>query len=130
MTISTDNVRHLLEVADENSQESKSFLMQTFDEFKKFMIKILIVSELDRAERERLLISQRTKDGMIVGRKPGRKEGTMEKLNKELEQDIMCYLDDRSVMQVDIMRKHDISRNTLKKYAKLLSEQRKNDSEK
>lgn len=37
-----------------------------------------------------------------------------------LEADIRLYLKDRSIKQVDLMKKHGISRNTLKKYATLI----------
>lgn len=39
---------------------------------------------------------------------------------------IMVYLQDRAVLQVDIMKRFDISRNTLKKYAKYIREVREN----
>lgn len=35
-------------------------------------------------------------------------------------EDILKYLSDRSIKQVDLMRKYNISRNTLKKYISLL----------
>ena len=41
-------------------------------------------------------------------------------MSAELEQDIKKYLKDRSIKQVDLMEKHNISRNTLKKYVKLV----------
>ena len=82
--------------------------------------------ELDRVEQERLILQKRIKDGMDASdKKPGRKEGTMEKLTPELEEAIMVYLQDRAVLQVDIMKRFDISRNTLKKYAKYIREVRK-----
>ena len=37
-------------------------------------------------------------------------------MTDELEKDIKKYLGDRSIKQVDLMKKHGISRNTLKKY--------------
>ena len=37
-------------------------------------------------------------------------------MTAELQADIEVYLVDRSVTQIELMKKHDISRNTLKKY--------------
>ena len=41
---------------------------------------------------------------------------TKQKMRMEKEEDILKYLSDRSIKQVDLMRKYNISRNTLKKY--------------
>ena len=40
----------------------------------------------------------------------------LDKMTDELEKDIKEYLDDMSIKQVDLMKKHGVSRNTLKKY--------------
>ena len=37
-------------------------------------------------------------------------------MSDELKKDIKLFLNDRSIKQVDLMKKHNISRNTLKKY--------------
>ena len=39
-----------------------------------------------------------------------------------LKADIELYLGDRNVTQIELMKKHDISRNTLKKYIKLMQQ--------
>ena len=39
-----------------------------------------------------------------------------DKLTPELETDIAMYISDRTIFQIDVMRKHGISRNTFKKY--------------
>ena len=44
-------------------------------------------------------------------------------MTDELQEDIKKYMDDRSIKQVDLMKKHNISRNTLKKYVELMKEQ-------
>ena len=41
-------------------------------------------------------------------------------MNDSLRTDIGIFLRDRNVKQVDIMRKHNISRNTLKKYIEIV----------
>ena len=41
-------------------------------------------------------------------------------MSKELEADIKAFLSDRSIKQVDLMKKHSISRNTLKKYIEIV----------
>ena len=80
-----------------------------------------MIVELDRAEQERVITTQRIKDGIANSdKKSGRKPGQLDKMTDELKTDLTAYLNDRSVTQVEIMRKHDISRNTLKKYAELL----------
>ncbi|MDC7280594.1 hypothetical protein NXH64_13910 [Butyrivibrio fibrisolvens] len=73
--------------------------------------------KLDRAERQRLYISKAIKDGIAASNKrSGRKLGQFDKLTPELKADIQAYLHDRSIKQVDLMKKYGISRNTLKKY--------------
>ena len=43
-----------------------------------------------------------------------------------LRKDINLFIGDRSIKQVDLMKKHNISRNTLKKYVEIVkSEQEK-----
>lgn len=81
------------------------------------MVNLLIAVELDRAEQQRLYISQSIRDGIAASdKKCGRKPGQLDKMNEELEADIKKFLTDRSIKQVDLMKKHNISRNTLKKY--------------
>ena len=92
---------------------------------------LLNIAELDRSEKERLIISQRTKDGLAARKKQaeeegkewhiGRPKGKLDKMSDALREDIKQYQIDRSVKQVDLMRKHNISRNTLKKYVAIVS---------
>lgn len=111
-TLNTDYVRNLIATAN-----SMNFLEKTINEM---LVKVLLAAELTRAEQERLVISQRTKDGMAASpNKAGRKVGQLDKLTESLKVDITAYLSDRSIRQVDLMKKHQISRNTLKKYIKL-----------
>lgn len=37
-------------------------------------------------------------------------------MTDDLRKDIMLYLNDRHITQIELMKKHNISRNTLKKY--------------
>ena len=86
-----------------------------------FVIRLLLVTELDRAEREREITVKRIKDGIKASqKKSGRKEGQLDKMSEELEADIKAFLSDRSIKQVDLMKKHSISRNTLKKYIEIV----------
>lgn len=46
----------------------------------------------------------------------GRKEGQLDKMTPEIQEDIEKFLSDRSIKQIDLMNKYHISRNTIKKY--------------
>ena len=112
-TVSTPYIKELLRVAKEQSLVAKVSLEST--------IKLLLIVELDRVEQERLTIIKRIKDGIKASDKPsGRTQGKLDKMTAELRADILHYLDDRSVKQSDLMKKHNISRNTLKKYIDLV----------
>ncbi len=112
-TVSTDYIRELLHVAETQDIVAKTSLEST--------VKLLLIVELDRAERERTMLIQRTKDGIAASSKrSGRTTGHLDKLTPELEADIKTYLSDRAMTQQSIMSKHGISRNTLKKYAGII----------
>ena len=86
------------------------------------VIRLLLVTELDRAEKEREIIVKRIKDGIRASsKKSGRKEGQLDKMTPELEADIRKFLTDRSIKQIDLMNKYNISRNTLKKYIEYIA---------
>ena len=86
------------------------------------VIRLLLVTELDRAEKEREIIVKRIKDGIKASsKKSGRKEGQLDKMTPELEADIRKFLIDRSIKQIDLMNKYNISRNTLKKYIEYIA---------
>ena len=75
------------------------------------VIRLLLVTELDRAEKEREITVKRIKDGIKASsKKSGRKEA-----------DIRKFLTDRSIKQIDLMNKYNISRNTLKKYIEYIA---------
>ena len=112
-TVRTPYIKELLRVAKEQSLVAKVSLEST--------IKLLLIVELDRVEQERLTINKRIRDGIKASSKPsGRTRGKLDKMTAELRADILHYLDDRSVKQSDLMKKHNISRNTLKKYIDLV----------
>lgn len=112
-TVSSDYIQHLMKVSEQQDIVTKTAL--------EGIIKLLLIVELDRAEQQRLSISKAITDGIKASpKKSGRKEGQVDKLSKELQADINLYLDDRTVTQVSIMKKHDVSRNTLKKYVSLM----------
>ena len=124
-TVSTDYIRELLHVAEQQDLVAKTSLEST--------VKLLLIVELNRAEQERLTISKRTKDGMQAAKekaeregrewRAGRKPGQLDKMTDELQADIVLYLSDRSIKASELMRKHNISRNTFKKYVEKVKEE-------
>ena len=115
-TVSTDYIKNLMNIANTQELVTRTALEGT--------IKLLLIVELDRVEKERETIVRRIKQGLEATDKvPGRKPGTAEKLTKELSNDINEYLANRSIKAIDLMNKHKISRNTLKKYIKIVEEQ-------
>lgn len=116
MTLSTDYIKAL-----SNAKEKQGNVVSlTMD----FVVKLILTVELDRAEQERLIFIKRVKDGIEASdKKSGRKIGQLDKMTDELRADIEKFLNDRSIKQVDLMKKHGISRNTLKKYIELVKEQ-------
>ncbi len=108
-TVSTDYIKELLHVAKQQDLVAKTSLEST--------VKLLLIVELNRVEQERLIINKRTKDGMAASpNKAGRKQGQLDKLTDELQADIVLYMSDRNIKASDLMKKHNISRNTFKKY--------------
>ena len=86
------------------------------------VIRLLLVTELDRAEKEHEITVKRINDGIKASsKKSGRKEGQLDKMTPELEADIRKFLTDRSIKQIDLMNKYNISRNTLKKYIEYIA---------
>ncbi len=113
-TVSTDYIKNLTKIAEGQNLVTKTALEGT--------IKLLLIVELDRVEQEREIIVKRIKQGMEAStKKPGRKSGTKEKLTKELEEDIRDYIKNgvaKGIKQIDLMKKHSVSRNTLKSYVR------------
>lgn len=112
-TVSSDYIRQMMKTADEQDIVTRTALEGT--------IKLLLIVELDRAEKQRLYISKAIADGIKASeKKSGRAEGTLDKMTPELHKDIEKYLTDRTVKQVTLMKKYNISRNTLKKYVEIV----------
>ena len=112
-TVSTPYIKQLLNVAQKQNLVAKTSLEST--------VKLLLIVELDRVEQERLTFIRRVKDGIAASEKSsGRQPGHLDKLTPDLEADIKDYLTDRSIKLIDLMKKHDISRNTLKKYIEIV----------
>ena len=77
---------------------------------------------VERAEQEREITVKGIKDGIAAStKKSGRKQGQLDKMSPELEKDIKKFLTDRSIKQIDLMNKYNISRNTLKKYIEYIA---------
>lgn len=115
-TVSTDYIKQLTDIANSQQLVAKTALEGT--------IKLLLIVELDRVQQERETIVKRIKQGIEASdKKSGRKQGSLDKMSEELRADIKEFLNNRSIKQIDLMRKHDISRNTLKKYIKIVEEQ-------
>ena len=109
-TVSTPYIKQLLNVAKQQNMVAKTTLEST--------VKLLLIV---RAGPERLITIKRIKDGIKASsKKSGRPSGTLDKMSDELKADIQKYLSDRSIKQVDLMKKYQISRNTLKKYISLV----------
>lgn len=112
-TVSTPYIKQLLNVAKQQNLVAKTSLEST--------VKLLLIVELDRADQERKILINRIKQGQAASdKKSGRPLGKLDKMNKELEEDIKLFLNDRSIKQIELMNKHNISRNTLKKYVEIV----------
>jgi len=113
-TVSSDYIRQMLQTAAEQDIVTRTAMES--------IIKLLIIVELDRGQKQREFISQSIKDGIAASnKKSGRKQGQLDKMTPELKQDIKQFQTDRSIKQIDLMKKYNISRNTLKKYIDIIS---------
>lgn len=113
-TVSTSYIRQMMNIAEKQSNRiAKKSLKDT--------IELLLLVELDRAEKEREITVQRIKDGIKASdKKSGRPKGKLDKMSDDLRNDILAYLGDRSIKAIDIMKRHGISRNTFKKYCSIV----------
>lgn len=115
-TVSTPYIKQLLNVAKKQNLVAKTSLEST--------VKLLLIVELDRAEKEREVTVQRIIDGIKASdKKSGRPVGKLDKMSDELKADIKLFLSDRNIKQVELMKKYNISRNTLKKYMNIVKEE-------
>ncbi len=115
-TINTEYIRTMIGIAEKQENRiAKKSLRDT--------IELLILVELDRADKEREITVQRIVDGIKASnKKSGRPTGKLDKMSEELREDIKKLINDRNVKYIDIMKKHNISRNTLKKYEAIVRE--------
>lgn len=116
-TVSTDYIKKLTHIAETQQLVAKTALEGT--------VKLLLIVELDRVQQEREIIVKRIKDGLAASnKKAGRPTGRLDKISHELIYDIEKYLADRTIKAIDIMKKHNISRNTFKKYVKVVQDKK------
>ena len=112
-TVSTPYIKQLLNVAQAQNLVAKTSLEST--------VKVLLIVELDRVEQERKILIKRITDGIEASeKKSGRPEGKLDKMTAELEADIRELMADRTIKKIDLMNKHNISRNTLEKYIEII----------
>ena len=115
-TLSTDYIKNLTSIANSQNLVTKTALEST--------IKLLLIVELDRVQQEREIIVKRIKQGIEASdKKSGRKQGKLDKMSNKLKEDIKEFLSDRSIKQIDLMNKHNVSRNTLKKYIAIVKKE-------
>ena len=112
-TVSSTYIRQMMDTAEKQDLVTKTAM--------EGIIKLLLIVELDRAEQQRRYISKAISDGIKASeKKNGRATGHLDKLTDELKEDIQKYRLDRNITMTALMKKHSISRNTLKKYMKLV----------
>lgn len=112
-TMNTDYIKKLASVADSQSLVAKTAMES--------IIKLLLIVELDRVQQEREIIVKRIKQGIEASEKQsGRAKNTVDKMTAELEADIKELLTNRDIKHIEVMKKHSISRNTLKKYIEII----------
>lgn len=117
--LSTDYIRAMINIA--NGQENRIAQRSL-----KNTVELLLLVELDRAEKEREITVQRIRDGIAASpKKSGRPVGKLDKMSDELRGDIKKYLSNRSIRQVDLMKKYNISRNTIRKYIGIVAAEEK-----
>jgi DNA invertase Pin-like site-specific DNA recombinase len=112
-TVSTDYIKNLMNIANSQDNIPRTVLKHT--------IELLLKVELDRVEKEREIIVKRIKQGIEASEKVGgRRRGSLAKLSDDLRNDIKKLLQDRTVKYSEVMKAHNISRNTLKKYIEIV----------
>lgn len=113
LTISTDYIKSMMRVSEEQDLVTKTALEGT--------IKLLLIVELDRVEKERELIVKRIKQGLEASEKTsGRKQGSILNLTDDLKKDIISLIGNRTISKSSVAEKHGVSRTTLDKYIKIV----------
>ena len=112
-TVNTSYIQQLTNVAETQDLVTRTALEGT--------INLLLIVELDRVQKERENIVKRIKQGIESSdKRQGRKPGKLIKITPELKADIQEFLNNRDIKQIDLLKKHGISRNTLKKYIEVM----------
>lgn len=117
-TISTSYIQSLRSTGDKIDNKLAQSVMG-------FIIKVLLTVEFDRAEQERLLISERTKQGIAASDKTqGRPKGKLDKVTPRLINDLKKYIDqkvgEKTITISELIREYKISRMTVYKYIELI----------
>ena len=116
-TVSSGYIKQMMKTAEQQDIVTKTAM--------EGIIKLLLIVELDRAEQQRRYIAKAIADGIRASKnRSGRKPGQLDKMTTELKSDIEDYLTDRSIKQIDLIEKHHICRNTLKKYISIIKKER------
>ena len=96
-TVSSDYIRQMMQTASEQDIVTRTAMES--------IIKLLIIVELDRGEKQRLSISKSIKDGIAASnKKSGRKSGQIDKMTDALKEDIGLYLKNREITQISLMK--------------------------
>ena len=113
LTLNTDYIRQMHNIAEKQKLLAVSRLPK--------MEQLLFYTEFDRINQKHKARSDKIKAGIETKeRRSGREVGTMDKLTPELEKDIIIYLDDKTQLPVEIMSRHNISKNTFYRYARYI----------
>ena len=114
--ICTDYIKNLLTVAKQQDLLARVSM--------EYIVKLLLLVELQRTNKEREITIKRIKDGIAASSKrSGRPKGTLDKMAPELHTAIEEYLKDRNIKQVDLIQKFGLSRATMIKYIKAVKEE-------
>ena len=114
--ICTDYIKNLLTVAKQQDLLARISM--------EYIVKLLLLVELQRTNKEREITIKRIKDGIAASSKrSGRPKGTLDKMTPELHTAIEEYLKDRTIKQVDLIQKFGLSRATMIKYIKAVKEE-------
>ena len=112
-TISSDYIKSMIKISEEQDLVTRTALEGT--------IKLLLIVELDRVEKERELIVKRIRQGLEASNKiSGRRPGSILNLTEALRKDIIEMLKNRAISKSSIAEKHKISRTTLNKYIEII----------
>lgn len=117
-TISSDYIKSMIKISEEQDLVTRTALEGT--------IKLLLIVELDRVEKERELIVKRIRQGLEASKKTsGRRPGSILNLTEVLRKDIIEMLKNRTISKSSIAEKHKISRTTLNKYIEIIKSSNK-----